>query len=445
MAKKVEKSPIKNIDFIYLINLDQRPEKLKKSQELLKPYKIHPHRFSAVYGAALPLETINNVGLKFMPGMNKGKVGVCFSSYEPNGEAIAQYNLLNEDSYGKTVFFRRMTAGALGCTLSHLSVLQDAYDAGFETIWVMEDDIVIKQDPQKLSSLVKKLDDLVGKQGWDILYTDTDAADASLYNKQQDFEKDLTADLWFFERPDMNLSDRSSLAKRCVLSEDFVKIGSRMRTHSMIIRRSGMKKILDFEKARHICIPYDHEIALVPNIEMFHLRYNVVTHDGFSQSDTHTGNNSLSEGAAQYPFFELYLEGLGQIKENNPNEALEIFFQAYKLRPTRAEPLLKCAKIYREKGDVLLGYLLSKHALSLPLPKNELFVEEDTYNYNLLIEFANCALLLGNFDEGFEACGKLLSNPSLPLAYRSSVESNYELARSRISNGHWIRIDSEDE
>lgn len=30
--------------------------------------------------------------------------------------------------------------------LSHLSVLKDALDSGYETIWVMEDDIHIIQD-----------------------------------------------------------------------------------------------------------------------------------------------------------------------------------------------------------------------------------------------------------------------------------------------------------
>jgi|GEM_PF-251849 len=467
-AEKIEKCPIKNIDFIYMINLDHRPEKFQKSLDQLKPYKITPHRFSAIYGTELPPETINSVGLKFMPGMNKGKQpAVCFSSDGPGNSIVAQYKQLNEDSYGKTAFYRTMTVGTIGCSMSHLSVLQDAYDAGFETIWVMEDDIVIKQDPHKLSSLVKKLDKLVGKKGWDILYTDTDGSDAlesPLYNKQQDLEKDLTADLSFYERPDMNLSDRSSLAKRSVLSEDFVKIGSRMRTHSMIIRRAGMKKILDFANQHHIFIPYDHEIALVPNIQMFRLRYDLATFDTLSQSDTHTGNNSLCAATAQDPFFELYAQGLSQKKANNPDAALEAFFKSYAMRPNRAEPLLQCAIIHREKNNVFLGYLLTKHALSLPYPKNELFVEEDTYSYNLLIEFANCALLLGNFDEGFEACGKLLSNPYLPSAYRPSVVANYELARSRLGNtqpnisansptsdphihdhGYWIGTDIMDE
>ncbi|MCX6990628.1 MAG: glycosyltransferase family 25 protein [Chlamydiae bacterium] len=436
-ANKIEKSSIENIDFIYLINLDQRPEKLTKVLERLMPYKIQPHRFSAVFGAGLSVETINNIGLNFTHGMSEGELAVSFSSDGPEGSRAPSFNLLNKDSYGKTVFFRTMTAGAIGCAMSHLSVLQDAYDAGYQTVWVLEDDIVVKQDPHTLSRLIKKLDDLVGKEGWDVLYTDTDASDAfttSVYNKEQDFEKDLVFKHWFFNRPDMTPADHSSLAKRTVISEDFVKIGSRMRTHSMIIRRSGMKKILDFEKERHIFIPYDHEIALVPDIRMYNLRYDVVTNDTLSESDTHIGGNSLSGPTATDLFPVLYQLGLTHMKENYSDSALDAFFKSYSLRPTRAEPLFQCAKIYREKGNVLLGYLLTKHALSLSRPTNELFIDSAVYDYALLVEYANCSLGLGKFAEGFDACAKLLSNPALPSEYRPKVQANYEVARNRLGN-----------
>jgi hypothetical protein len=50
----------------------------------------------------------------------------------------------------------------------------------------------------------------------------------------------------------------------------------------------------------------------------------------------------------------------------------------------------------------------------------------------MLIEFANCALLLGKFKEGFDACSKLLANPNLPPEYKSRVQDNYELARKNL-------------
>ena len=430
-GEKIEKNIIKEIDFVYLINLDLRPEKLQRTLLQLNPYKINPHRFSAVYGAGLSLTAINNVGVKFSPGMRGGDFAVNFSS-EKNG--ARDINLLTNDCIGRTFFFRTMTPGAIGCTLSHLSVLQDAYDSNYQTIWVMEDDVVVKMDPHALSLLIEKLEALVGQDGWDILYTDLDVMDNATNADRQMFEKDLTADLWFFSRPDMDLTDRSSFAKRTILSEDFVKIGSRERTHSMIIRRSGMKKILDFEKENHIFMPYDHELAVVPGIRLFSLRYDLVT-CGSATSDTHV-NRDLVSGCPSQVAFESFLEpyalGLSQKEANNLDEALGSFFKAYTMRPTRAEPLLECSKIYREKGNLLLGYLIAQYALTHPYPKGDFNIEEAVYDHSALIEFANCALLMGKFDEGLMACGRLLANPNLPEEYRSSVQSNHRIASEKL-------------
>ena len=430
-GEKTEKSTIKEIDFIYMINLDQRPEKLQRTLAQFKPYHINPYRFSAVYGAGLSVEQINNIGVKFSPGMRGGDLAVSFS---PEKNGAQEIKLLTDDCAGSTFFFRTMTPGAIGCALSHLSVLQDAYDSGYQTVWVMEDDVEVKKDPHEISSLINKLDALVGKDGWDILYTDTDAADKSMYNVEQNIEQDLIADLWFFSRPDMDLTNHTRFASRSVLSEDFIKIGSRIRAHSMIIRRSGMKKILDFEKKHHIFIPYDHELAVVPDIRLFNLRYDLVT-NGPAPSDTQVNRGLMSanpDSAAFENFLALYNLGLSQKETNKLDEALENFFKAYALRPTRAEPLLQCAKIYREKGNLLLGYLVAKHALTHPYPKGDYNVEDLTYDHAILIEFANCALLMGKFDEGLVACTKLLSNPNLPQEYKSRVQSNFELASGKL-------------
>ena len=55
---------IRNIDFIYMINLDRRPEKFESSLKQLQPYGMKPYPFSAVNGWELTLKDINDVGLK---------------------------------------------------------------------------------------------------------------------------------------------------------------------------------------------------------------------------------------------------------------------------------------------------------------------------------------------------------------------------------------------
>jgi len=265
---------IKNIDAIYLINLDQRTQKLEKSLEQLEPYNIIPYRFSAIYGWDLPLETFIDLGVKYAPGMHKGK---WVSHYSLENGYSPQQELLQEEFYGKTCFTHYLIQpGAMGCALSHLSILQNAFDCGYETIWVMEDDISVQEDPHKLTDYIEKLDAIVGKNGWDILYTDMDTMDHGYYEADNDFISDLKGMRYFF-RPDMSLYDQSQLAKRTILNEDFLKIGYRPRTHSMLIRRSGMKKILDFKHKQNMFHAYDGELALIPDIKLINLRKKIVT------------------------------------------------------------------------------------------------------------------------------------------------------------------------
>jgi glycosyltransferase involved in cell wall biosynthesis len=141
---------------------------------------------------------------------------------------------------------------------------------------------------------------------------------------------------------------------------------------------------------------------------------------------------TMPSSDVQETFFAFYNLGCIQEKMNDLDAALETFFKAYAFRPSRAEPLIECAKIYRTKGNVLLGYLLAKHALSHPCPADDLCVGYAAYDHTMLIEFANCALLLGKYEEGFNACCQLLKNPNLPPEYKDQVQSNYELAKRHL-------------
>lgn len=271
-VNKEEHNQIRNIDFIYLINLDHRPERLEKCRQQFRPYGIIPYRFSAIYGWTLPASTLNDIGVKFLPGMEGGHWATHFPL---DGDVPPEDDFLRKDCYGKVFFSRWMTKGAIGCSLSHLSVLQDAYDAGYETIWVMEDDIAINESPHKLSEYIDKLDALVGKRGWDVLYTD-------MYEKQHK----INANAWVLWRPDMPTPGNSIFA---MISEDFVQIGRRVLAHSLVLRRSGLKKILDFIKGHGIYVPYDHELALAPGMKLYCLRENLVTYKK-SSSDTENKN-----------------------------------------------------------------------------------------------------------------------------------------------------------
>ncbi len=269
---KTDGHSMRNIDFIYMINLDQRPEKWNMSVEQLRQYGIEPYRFSAVNGWELTLEAINDVGLKFTPWMEGGFMA---TSYHLDGDFTPSHEIIH--NYGQTYFCHCMARGTIGIVLSHLSVLQDAYDAGYETIWVMEDDIDVLQDPRIIPDLIEELDDLVGADNWDILVTDRDIRDQYGNHKST---------IWAARRPDYAVfSDENNFCENRQISPTFRKIGARYGATSMIVRRCGMKKLLQFYEAHSIFLPYDLDFIYPRKIKLYTVLEDIVSNLPMALSD----------------------------------------------------------------------------------------------------------------------------------------------------------------
>lgn len=271
---------MRGIDFIYMINLDQRPEKYRTSLDQLTPFQIYPYRFSAVNGWELSLEALNDVGLIYSVEMEGGILGTCYpldNHFEPSHEVI--------QNYGQSYFCHCMARGTVGICLSHISVLQDAFDSGYETIWVMEDDIEVIRDPRDLPHLIEKLDNLVGKENWDVLFTDRDMRDAN---------GNYTTTIYAGKRPDYLGFSTNDFAKKTLVSEDFYEIGARSGATSMIIRRSGIIKLLKYFKAHQIFFPYDMEYIFPRGIKLYTVAEDIVSNLSKAPSDN-GGPNYLNK------------------------------------------------------------------------------------------------------------------------------------------------------
>ncbi|MBX7066662.1 MAG: glycosyltransferase family 25 protein [Parachlamydiales bacterium] len=267
-------SQLRGIDFIYMINLDQRPEKFAKCFAEFSFYGIEPYRFSAVNGWELSLEAINDVGAPFQPWMSMAKWGTYYEGdFEPRHEPVS--------AWGRTYFCHCMSRGAIGIVLSHLSILQDAWDSGYETIWVMEDDVEILKDPHMIPDLIDRLNDLVGVNGWDVLFTDPDTK-----NQMGQY----VPSFGFAWRPNYFPPDPDKYAQRIDISPDFRRVGSRFGAYSMIIKRSGMEKVLNFIKEYKIFLPYDIDFVLPPGIRLVTLTYDVVSTQPKAISDNGAPN-----------------------------------------------------------------------------------------------------------------------------------------------------------
>ena len=278
--QKIEGKPdhhsIKNVDFIYMINLDERPEKFERAAAILATYNIHPYRFSAVNGWKLPLSTINDLGVKFAKGMNTGFLA---SAYLPEDSFKRTDEMIHVE--GRTYFAHDLSRGAIGAALSHLSILQDAYDSGYETIWVMEDDIAIAQDPRIISDLIEALDNRVGSKNWDILFTDKNT---------QNPNGDYIPYYGFDHRPNFTPKNSKKLKKVKTIDKNFRKVGARYGAYSMILRRSGIKKILNFLKIHDLFLHYDREYFQPEDIQLYTVTKDVVRHQNHSVSDSSNGS-----------------------------------------------------------------------------------------------------------------------------------------------------------
>lgn len=264
---------IPGVDFIYMINLDQRPEKWARSKAQLESFGIVPYRFSAVNGWELSLEDLQEVGVVFSPEMTRGLMGTCYpvgGNFEPSHERL--------QVLGRTYFSHCMARGTVGIALSHISVLADAYASGYEVIWVMEDDIEVIRDPQMMSEWIERLDAQVGRKGWDVLFTDRDIRDAN---------GNYYRTWWAGRRPDYESTNRFEMKDEV---GDFLHVGARCGAHSMIVNRSGIVKLLRYFLAHQIFLPYDMEYILPRGIQLYTVSEDVVSNQPRAPSDNGAPN-----------------------------------------------------------------------------------------------------------------------------------------------------------
>lgn len=273
IADKSSMESIASIDFIYMINLDKRPEKFSAAKQVLAPYGICPCRFSAVNGWELECKALQELGVIYMPGLPEGPLSTVFR--EEDGKEFGSFEIMKEP--GIAYYCHSLSRGAIGCILSHLSVLQDAYDSGYATIWVMEDDIRVISDPHEISSLIAALDRV--DPAWDIFFTDFETKSSSgerVYNT------------WIRPRPLVRQEPLAYYQERTYIADDFMKIGLRFGAYSMVIRREGIGKILSYYKQNRLFFPYDMEFCYAPGIRMYQCTRDIVTTISGALSDNGT-------------------------------------------------------------------------------------------------------------------------------------------------------------
>src|SRR5258708_5088495 len=101
------------IDSIYVINLDERPERYERTMQVLAPYGIYPHRFSAVNGWKLSFEALEELGI--VP-QEKTEGPLCTVYRHEGEEEYTSQEIMEE--VGVSYFSHGLRRGPIGIILS---------------------------------------------------------------------------------------------------------------------------------------------------------------------------------------------------------------------------------------------------------------------------------------------------------------------------------------
>jgi glycosyltransferase involved in cell wall biosynthesis len=90
------------------------------------------------------------------------------------------------------------------------------------------------------------------------------------------------------------------------------------------------------------------------------------------------------------------------------------YLEAFRYRPTRAEPMYRLAMMFQDTAEHHLANLFLARAIEIPLPADRLFVERAVYDHLAALEYAVSAYYVGDDAEAIRVNNALLSRPDLP-------------------------------
>jgi GR25 family glycosyltransferase involved in LPS biosynthesis len=236
-------SSFKNIDQTYVINLDLRYYKWERTRDQLEKYGIQATRVSGINGWKMDRELMKEIRKESLKWP-------CLSD------------------------------GQLGCFLSHLAVLKDAFKRQYQCIWVLEDDIIPLEDLAELDELVAKME--VFDPEWDLLFTNiNNRIEGRMDKAMLTFEMVMgpTFDYTLFKTPVFTPHE----------NEDFRRIYCRLGTYSMIFSQRGIKKYLEYFEKEKIFFPIDMQLHCCPDRHVYISKKEYLMYD---KKDSDTGYTS---------------------------------------------------------------------------------------------------------------------------------------------------------
>ena len=131
------------------------------------------------------------------------------------------------------------------------------------------------------------------------------------------------------------------------------------------------------------------------------------------------------KGWQEEVFWSMFeVSRLKELLDYPADSIIDSYYNTYLYRPTRAEPLCRLANYYRRNKKYQAGYEIAFKGLSLEKPTDLLFVQNNVYEWDLLLEFSICAYWIENYNEALLSSLLILKNENLPKHVRECVEKN---------------------
>ncbi len=180
----------------------------------------------------------------------------------------------------ETEYRMPISPGQIGCLLSHLSIIKHALDKGYETIWILEDDVIFNRDPKPiLEEFISNM--ALEKIDWDILFTDLNSRalkeDGSIAHYIT-FEGTLGSEFDYTSAGSVDIAPSVSFAKQ---------IKHRVGAYSILLSRRGMVKLFNHFMTHSMKSAYDVDWNFIENTRFFQLLEDVVTTNGLESTTSH--------------------------------------------------------------------------------------------------------------------------------------------------------------
>lgn len=135
-------------------------------------------------------------------------------------------------------------------------------------------------------------------------------------------------------------------------------------------------------------------------------------------------------GWEQERSYAAYQAGVLLVRRND-DRALTTLLRAWRLRPTRAEPLHDLARFCRFRGWWDAAHLFAGRGVMLACPDDALFVHRWIYQWGLHFELALAAYWIGENDQALALSESLLTNPTLPRGIDDAVREARDYCLTR--------------